>query len=106
MVNNNRLQELQNLSESYNMMNAERSLTTIVPSTESLIDVIIINKDIPISTTVVDTGFSDHLTRILKIVIGTRNRRSETAVRRQFTHNSTEEFKHFLSQELWSDIYN
>ena len=46
MVNNKRLQELQNLLESYNMMNTARSPTRITPSTESLIDVIITNKKI------------------------------------------------------------
>jgi hypothetical protein len=27
-------------------------------------------------------------------------------VRREFAHNSIEEFKHLLSQELWTDVYN
>jgi hypothetical protein len=75
MVNNKRLQELQNLLESYNMMNTVRSPTKITPSTQSLIDVIITNKDIPVlSTAVVDLGFSDHLAQIMKINIGKRNR--------------------------------
>ena len=48
------------------MMNTVRSPTRITPSTESLIDVIITYKDIPIlSTAVVDLGLSDHLTQIL-----------------------------------------
>jgi hypothetical protein len=51
-------------------------------------------------TAVVDIGFSDHLAQTVKINIGTRNRRSKTAVRREFAHNSIEEFKHLLSQEL------
>jgi len=28
------------------------------------------------------------------------------AVRRQFMHKSVEGFKHLLSKELWTDIYN
>jgi len=27
-------------------------------------------------------------------------------VRRQFTHNGIEEFKHLLSKEVWNDVYN
>jgi len=42
MVNNKRLQELQNLLESYNMTNTVKSPTRITPSTESVIDVNII----------------------------------------------------------------
>jgi len=108
MVNNKKLQELQNLLESYNMMNTVRSPTRITPSTESLIDVIITYKDITIlSTAVVDLGLSDHLAQIVEINIGgEKNRRTKTVVRRQFTHNSVEEFKHLLSKEFWNDVYN
>jgi len=71
MVNNKILQELQNLLESYNMMNTVWSPTRITPSTESLIDVIITYKDIPIlSTAVVELCLSDHLTQIVEINIG------------------------------------
>jgi len=106
-VNNKKLQELQNILESYNMMNTVRSLTRITPSTESLIDVIITYKDIPVlSTAVVDFSLSDHLAQIVEINIGKKNRRIKTVVRRQFTHNSTEEFKHLLFKEVWNDVYN
>jgi len=68
MVNNKKLQELQNLLERYNMMNTVRSPTRITPFTESLIDVIITYKDIPIlSTAVVDLGLSDCLAQIVEI---------------------------------------
>jgi len=79
MADNRRLQELQNLLESYDMINTVRSLTRITPSTEYLIDVIIINKDNPVlSASVVDLGFSDHLAQILRINTGERNRRTKT----------------------------
>jgi hypothetical protein len=42
----------------------------------------------------------------VEINIGKRNRRTKTVVRRQFTHNSIEEFKHLLSKEVWNDVYN
>jgi len=107
MVNNKRLQELKNLLESYNMMNTVRSPTRITPLTESLIDVIITYKDIPvISTGVIDLGLSDHLAQIVNTNIGKKNGRTRTVVRRQFTHNSIEEFKHLLSKEDWNELYN
>ena len=78
MVNNKRLQELKNLLESYNMMNTVRSPTRITPLTESLIDVIITYKDIPvISTVVIDLGLSDHLAQIVNINIGKKTREQE-----------------------------
>jgi len=53
------------------MMNTVRSPTRVTPSTESLIDVIITYKDIPVSSTaVVDLSFSDHLAQMVKINIG------------------------------------
>jgi len=90
------------------MTNTVRSLTRITPSTESLIDVIITYKDIPVlSTVVVDLGLSDHLAQLVEINIGKKkNRRTKTVVRIQFTHNSIEEFKHLLSKEVWNDVYN
>ena len=52
-------------------MNTVRSLTRITPTTESLIDVIITYKDIPVlSTAVVDLGLSNHLAQIVDINIG------------------------------------
>ena len=89
------------------MINTVKTPSRITPSTESLIDVIITNKDIPVlSTAVVDLGFSDHLAQIVKINIGERNRGSKMVVRRQFAHNSTEGFKCLLPKELLTDIYN
>ena len=75
MVYNRKLHELQNLLEIYDMMNTVRSPTRIRPSTESVIDVIITNNYNPVSSTsVVDLGPSDHLTQIVRISIGERNR--------------------------------
>jgi hypothetical protein len=61
-----------------NMMNRVRSPTRITLSTESLIDVTITYKDIPVlSTAVIDLSSSDHLAQIVKINIGKRNRRTQ-----------------------------
>jgi endonuclease/exonuclease/phosphatase family metal-dependent hydrolase len=75
MLENRRLQELQNLLESNDMINTVRSPTRITRSTESLIDIIITNKDNPeLRASVVDLGFSDHLAQIVRINIGIGNR--------------------------------
>ena len=69
LVDNKRLQELQILLESYNMMNIVRSPIRLTPTTVSLIDVIVINKDNHIlDTAVVDLGFSDHHAQLVRIV--------------------------------------
>ena len=66
----------------------------ITCSTESLIGVIITYKDIPVLSIAV-----------VEINIGEKNRRTKMVVRRQFTHNSIEQFKHLLSKEVWTDVY-
>jgi len=49
------------------MMNTVRFPTRITPTTVSLIDVIIKNKDSPIlNTAVVDLGFSDHHAQLVR----------------------------------------
>jgi hypothetical protein len=94
MLDNTRVQEVKNLLECYDLINTVRSPTRITPSTESLIDVIIINKDNPeLRATVDDLGFSHHLAQIIKINISKGNRRSKILTRRQFTSSSVEEFK-------------
>ena len=53
------------------MMNTVRFPTRITPSTESLIDVSITYKEIPVlRTAVVDLGLSDHLAQIVEINVG------------------------------------
>ena len=64
-------------------MNIVRSPTRISPSSESLIDVIVTNKDNPeLGASVVDLGFSDHLAQVVKITAGKGNRRNKIVVRR------------------------
>jgi len=89
------------------MINAVRSPKRITSSTESLIDVIITNKDNPeLRASVVDLGFSDHLAQIVRINIGKGNRRTKIVVRRQLTNNGIEEFKKLLSIESWNEVFN
>jgi len=89
------------------MTNTAKSATRITLSTESLIDVIITYKDIPVLyTAVVDLDLSDHLAQIVEINIGKKNGKTKTVVRRLFTHNNIEEYKILLSKEFWNDVYN
>jgi hypothetical protein len=68
------------------MMNTVRSPTRTTPTTVSLVDVIITNKDSPIlNTAVVDLGFSDHHAQLVRIDTGKRISSTKTSVRRQFT---------------------
>ena len=107
LVDNKRLQELQILLESYNMMNILRSLTRITPTTVSLIDVIVKNKDSPVlQTAVVDLGFSDHHAQLVRTDTGKRIWSTKTRVLRQFTYNSITEFRHLLSNETWNNVYS
>jgi hypothetical protein len=86
LVHNKKLQKLQILLESYNMMNTVRSPTRTTPSTVSLTDIIITNTDSPtLSTAVIDLCFSDHRTQLVRIDTGKRNWSTKTTVRRQFT---------------------
>jgi hypothetical protein len=95
MLDNIKLQEVQNLLESYNLRNIVRPQTRITPHPESLIDVKVINKDNPeLKASVTDFGFSDHLAQVIRINIGKENKRTKIAVRRQLRDNSIEELKH------------
>ena len=107
MLDNIRLQELQNLLESYDKINTVRSLRRITPSTEFLIDIIITNKDNPeLRASVVDLGFSDHLAPIVRTNIGKGSKRTKIIVRRQLTNTSIEELKNLLSKESWNEVFN
>jgi hypothetical protein len=107
LVDNKRLQELQILLESYDMMNIIRSPTRVTPSTLSLIDVVITKKDSPIScASVIDLGFSDNYAQLVRIDTDRRNWSTKTIIRRQFTHINITEFNHLLSKEIWNDVYN
>ena len=58
MVDNKRTQEVKNLLESYNLTNLVRLPTRITPTSKSLIDVVIINKQYSESEiSVVEMGF-------------------------------------------------
>ena len=76
MLDNIRLQELQNLLESYDMISTVPDPTRITHCTESLIDVIVTNKENPeLRASVGDLGFSDHLAQIVRMNTGKETRK-------------------------------
>jgi len=105
MLDNIKIQEVKNLLESHNLTNIVRSPTRITPTSESLIDVVIINKQNPeLEISVVDMGFSDHLAQVIKINTGKENRNNKIAMRRHLTKSNTEELKQLLSKESWNEV--
>ena len=70
------------------MINTVRDPTRITPYTESLIDVIVTNKENPeLRASVVDLGLSDHLAQIVRMNTRKRNKKIQVVDRRQFTKN-------------------
>ena len=71
MLNNTRIDEVKNLLGSYGLQNIVRFPTRITPKSESLLDVIVINKYyLKLEVSVIDLGFSDHLAQVANINIG------------------------------------
>ena len=84
MLDNIRIQEIKNLLESHNLINIVRSPTRITPSSESLLDVIVTNKDnSELGLPVVDLGFSYHLVQVVKIKTVRGTRRNKIVLRRE-----------------------
>ena len=94
MLYNGRIQEVKNLLESHGLINIVRFPTRITPSSESLIGVIVINKDHPeLGVPIVDLGCSDRLAQVVKTNTGKGNRMNKIDVRRQLMNNNIEELK-------------
>jgi hypothetical protein len=92
---------------SYNLINTVSSPTRITSSSESLIDVIVTNRDyLEQSVTVIDLGLSDHLAQIIRIHSEKRINTIKIIVKRHFTNHSIEEFITLLSQESWVEVVN
>ena len=107
MVENKRTQEVKNLLESYNLTNIVRLPTRITPTSKSLIDVVIINKQYSKSEiSVVEMGFSDHLAQVIKINTGNKKIKNTLVVRRPLTNRNIEEFTRSLAKESWNDVPN
>jgi hypothetical protein len=67
MLDNIRIQEVKNLLEIHDLVNIIRSPTRITSNSESLIDIILTNKDNPeLRASVVDLGFPYHLAQVVK----------------------------------------
>jgi len=93
--------------ESYNLTNLVRLPTRITPTSKSLIDVVIINKQYSESEiSVVEMGFSDHLAQVTKINTGNGKRNNILVAKRYFTNRNIEEFTQLLAKESWSEVLN
>jgi hypothetical protein len=89
------------------LINTVRCPTRITSSTESLIDIIIANRENPeLRATVIDLGLSDHLAQIVRIHSEKGNKQTKTIVKRQFTDHGIEDFNNLLSQESWDEVVN
>jgi len=107
MQENVRLHKLEKLLLLYNLINTERSPTSITKNKISLIDVIITNKDYHQEklATVVNLGYSDHKAQILHLNTDTLLRGHKKVKTRQFTEKSIEEFKCLLNKESWQEVF-
>jgi hypothetical protein len=107
MVENKRTLEVKNLLESYNLTNIVRLPTRITPTSKSLIDVVIINKQyLKTEISVVEMGFSDHLAQVIRINTGNKKRKNTLVVRRHLTNRNIEAFTQLLAKESWNDVLN
>jgi len=105
MLNNTRIDEVKNLLGSYGLQNIVRFPTRITPKSESLLDVIVINKyNLKLEVSVIDLGFSDHLAQVANINIGKINMINKTQMRRQLTMNNIDKLKQLLYKESWNTV--
>jgi len=107
LIDNTRLHELENLLLRYDLINTVNSPTRITCSSESLIDVIVTNREyLEQSTTVIDLGLSDHLAQLIRIRSRKKSNTIKIIEKRQFTNSRVEEFINLLSQESWVEVIN
>jgi len=107
LIDNTRLHELENLLLSYDLINTVNSPTRITSSSESLIDVIVTNREyLEQSTTVIDLGLSDHLAQLIRIRSRKKSNTIKIIEKRQFTNSRVEEFINLLSKESWVEVIN
>jgi len=105
LVDNIRIQELENLLESYDLINTVRSPTRITSSTKSLIDVIVTNREYPEQKVkVIDLGLSDHLAQVIRINSEIGSNKTKIIVKRQFSNHRIDEFKNLLAQVSWDEV--
>jgi hypothetical protein len=99
------LSVLQNLLETYNLVNTVTSQTRLTKNSVSLLDVMITDKLYHKSETeVIDLGYSDHLAQILHIMVKKPIIRRRKIKIRQFSSRNIEEFNHQLEMESWEDV--
>jgi hypothetical protein len=91
---------------SYDLINTVTAPTRVTSYSESLIDVMVTNKQFNKNyTEIVNMGFSDHLAQILWVYIDERNKESKKVLRRKFSKENIVIFIVMLNNELWKEIY-
>jgi hypothetical protein len=99
-----RLRKLNNLLRMYNLVNSVASPARITKNSVTQIDIMVINKQVfKCPAVVLDLGFSDHLTQILKIYVNRSDRGLQIRRKRQFPIEGIKEFNYLLKNELWKD---
>jgi exonuclease III len=89
----------------YNLTNTIKSRIRITQWTNTLIDIIIINKGHYIkSATVIELGLSDHQAQVLPVLNKTRVSINERVLNRHFRENNIREFKYLLNKETWQEV--
>ena len=84
---------------SYDLINTVNSPTRITSSSESLIDVIVTNREyLEQRTMVIDLGLSDHLAQLIRIRSREKSNTIKIIEKRQFIN--------LLSQESWVEVIN
>ena len=76
-------------------------------SSESLIDVIVTNREyLEQRATVIYLGLPDHLTQLIRIHSDKKFNTTKIIGKRQFTNSRVEEFINLSSQESWIEVIN
>jgi hypothetical protein len=89
----------------YNLVNTVKCPTRITTSTNTLIDVIIINKKhYKIPATFIELGLSDYQAQVLPVLNKTRVSVNKRVLKRHFRENNIREFKYLLNKETWQEV--
>jgi hypothetical protein len=103
---NEQVKALENILVSYDLINTVTVPRRVTSSSESLIDVMVINRQFNKNyIEVVNMGFSYQLVQILWVYIDTCNIKLKKVLQRKFSKENVDKFTVMLNNELWEEIY-
>jgi exonuclease III len=106
MQESKRLCDVQELLSLHNLVNTVRSPTRVTNNTESLIDVVITDKEsVSDIATVIDLEYSNHKAQVLQLTVQKMLQKWKVITSRQYSEKRVEEFKYRLSKEHWQEVY-